>query len=347
MVNQSERLLNAFSELYFYKELTFSDLKYRPQGQTERELADILIKVKNYVLAIQLKARNTCDRTEDETNEEKWLEKKCRIAKSQIEETIKIIESGTPLMFNNNRGDTITIDNGLTVVPLVMFMNPTIKKYNRILLKHSEIGMDINCISYEDFCYVCKMLITPMEIIDYFIWRKEKYLNNYKTETLICIDEDGFSLSSMDGKEPLLGIFLHEKYGINSIIKNKTNLNTFRFILLNLKERLVAQSQDNASIELVDFFSALTRIEINALVERLNSAIEYSKDNKEKKIIGTLRTEEYCIFVMASKDNSEMLDYYLNIVLEKVNTPVLVGISVYWENKKEFRIDFIYKNILL
>lgn len=40
-MNNSERLLSAFSENYFYKELVFDDLCFTPKGDTEKELADL------------------------------------------------------------------------------------------------------------------------------------------------------------------------------------------------------------------------------------------------------------------------------------------------------------------
>ncbi len=94
MVNRSEEILNAFAENFFYKETVISNLKYAPVGEPERELADIVFLLGSYVLAIQLKERNSCDQTGDITEEEKWLAKKCKQAKSQAVKTVEAIKSG-------------------------------------------------------------------------------------------------------------------------------------------------------------------------------------------------------------------------------------------------------------
>lgn len=52
-----------------------------------------------------------------------------------------------------------------------------------------------NCISYADFCEVCKQLISPMEIIDYFCWRREKMKDNPQIDLMVYSGEDGISLS--------------------------------------------------------------------------------------------------------------------------------------------------------
>ena len=80
MVNDSERLLDAFSELYFYKELVQSNLHFTLEGSTEKEVADLLINVGDFIIAIQLKARNEKEQTFDEQQELKWLTSKCRKA---------------------------------------------------------------------------------------------------------------------------------------------------------------------------------------------------------------------------------------------------------------------------
>ena len=44
-MNDTEKLLSAFSQMYFYKELVQDDLCFTPKGDTERELADLLINL--------------------------------------------------------------------------------------------------------------------------------------------------------------------------------------------------------------------------------------------------------------------------------------------------------------
>ena len=57
-MTNSEKLLSYFSEDFFYKELVYADLKFVPEGETEIELADLIINLEDVILAIQLKERN-------------------------------------------------------------------------------------------------------------------------------------------------------------------------------------------------------------------------------------------------------------------------------------------------
>lgn len=82
MVNKSEKLLSAFSKLYFFNELVHDNLKFIPSGSTEEELADILLNLGDIIIAIQLKGREKED-ISNEYEEIKWLTKKCRMLKNK------------------------------------------------------------------------------------------------------------------------------------------------------------------------------------------------------------------------------------------------------------------------
>ena len=64
MVNESEKILSAFSQMYFYKELVLDDLKFVPENDTEKEVADVLLNIGDIIIAIQLKSRNDKDLTD-------------------------------------------------------------------------------------------------------------------------------------------------------------------------------------------------------------------------------------------------------------------------------------------
>ena len=68
-MNDSERILSAFSEVYFYKELVLNNLHFTPENSTEKEVADLVINGGDFIIAIQLKARNEQDQTSDSEKE--------------------------------------------------------------------------------------------------------------------------------------------------------------------------------------------------------------------------------------------------------------------------------------
>ena len=145
MVNDTEKILSAFSQIYFYKELVQDRLQFTLEGSTEKEVADLLLNLGDIIIAIQLKARNEDEKTDDFEHELKWLNHKCKEAKRQVKESLNFIKSGDLPAFNNERGQGITILADAEIIPIVVFMNDNIgNDYDHILRKHSEEGMDIN-----------------------------------------------------------------------------------------------------------------------------------------------------------------------------------------------------------
>lgn len=344
MVNNSEMILNAFSENFFFKENILSDLKYTPKGQTEVELADAVFVISKYIVAIQLKARNVCDQTDDVVTEEKWLRKKCKEAKRQVENTLKEIRSGKLPEFTNNRGTGIRLNKDSEIIPIVMFMNPTIKDYGLVLQKHSEDGYDINCISYEDFCEVCTKLISPREIIDYFKWRVCVFANNARAELFLFEDSTGMSLSRPMESEAAVGSFLHAKYGLGVKQQNSEYIEAFRYLLLNLKSRIVFETEQNADISIVRFFASLTRIEAETIVKRVERALESGRKG-QYDIVGSIRNVEdkTVVFIVSSGGKTVDIDKLEKLAMQKMEVDVTAAVIVYWVDNNYYRLDFLLK----
>lgn len=173
-MTNSEKLLSSFSQNFFFKELVYADLKFVPEGGTEIELADLIINLEDVILAIQLKERNEKDRLQDKNAEEKWLKKKCKKAKEQIKDTISYINN-EKVSFVNVRGKETKINPSAEVVPLVVFENISISEYEHLLRSYTADGLTVNCMSLDDFRFMCQELVSPIEIIEYIKWRKEFY----------------------------------------------------------------------------------------------------------------------------------------------------------------------------
>ena len=210
-MTNSEKLLSYFSEIYFYKELVYADLKFTPIGGTEIELADLIINLEDIILAIQLKERNEKDRTQDKNIEEKWLKKKCKKAKEQMKDTISYIGS-EKVFFVNARGKKTIINPSAEVIPLVVFENNSISEYEHLLRNHTNDGLTVNCMSIDDFKLMCKQLLSPIEIIEYLKWREAFYKKNGPINLLITETNKGFVLSRPQKNENLVHQHLYETY---------------------------------------------------------------------------------------------------------------------------------------
>lgn len=56
-MTKSEEICKKLRDLYFFKELVKSNLIYVTDKKEEKELADVLIRVDNYILIIQIKKK--------------------------------------------------------------------------------------------------------------------------------------------------------------------------------------------------------------------------------------------------------------------------------------------------
>ncbi|MBM6924223.1 hypothetical protein H9X81_11050 [Hydrogenoanaerobacterium saccharovorans] len=348
MVNDSERLLDAFSELYFYKELVQSNLHFTLEGSTEKEVADLLINVGDFIIAIQLKARNEKEQTFDEQQELKWLTSKCRKAKKQIKDSIQFIQSGQLPAFKNGRGKFVSLISNAEIVPLIVFMNETIgNDYPHILKKHSEEGMDVNCLSFRDFQNMCRALLTPMEIIYYLQWRLMFYQKYGNTGTSVFIDDNNnSSFANHTHGEALVYQFIAERYGTETNETMKQCVADFSFILHNLPDRVIVESEQDSSYPLILFFAHFERMEIKEYVDRVFNTIAAAKKGTYN-IIGSLRNEgQHYVVVFVSTHDGYFLDmeFLEEVVRKKCNFDILLQVYCYWENEEDFRIDYCFRD---
>ena len=54
MVNETEKILSAFAQMYFFKELVQNRLQFTEQGSTEKEVADLLLNLGDIIIAIHI-----------------------------------------------------------------------------------------------------------------------------------------------------------------------------------------------------------------------------------------------------------------------------------------------------
>ncbi|MBR1599223.1 MAG: hypothetical protein IJ661_10005 [Lachnospiraceae bacterium] len=344
MMTNSERLLSAFSEKIFYKELVYSNLKFTPPGKTEVELADLIINLEDIVIIVQLKERNESDRTESIRTEERWLHTNRKNAKKQIAETIKYIREGTTT-FVNSRGMKMGIRQDARIVPLVVFDNKSIEDYKHLLSYQIEADEEyVNCISLPDFQIMCKRLVSPMEIIQYIEWRERFYKENGEVNYLITDTKNGFFISKPRNNEALVTQYLYESYGEEKLSDVGDDVVLFNQYLYVLHEHTDFSSEENSSYPIVVFLAHLRLEEIRCFVERVRKGLETSK-NKDFSLVGTMRNtiRNYCI-VFTATEQGEMIPFekLIETIYETQSVTELLQVATSWVNSTEYRIDFMY-----
>ena len=255
------------------------------------------------------------------------------------------IRTGTLPAFENERGQYIYLNPDADVIPLIIFMNENIgDKYDHVLWRHSETGMDINCLSFQDFQTVCGELLTPIEIVEYLRWRLLFYQNNGNVYISIFMgDDDSIFLTKPTYGEALVYQFLAERYGIKNAKEKESYVVLFQWMLHKLPERVVDESIDNSSYPMILFFAHFDRTEIKVFCEHISRTIDSGK-RAEYTIVGSMRNilRKYVIFFVSTHDGKALPMDYLEEKAQnnEVDHDKLIQVFIYWINNEECRIDY-------
>jgi len=177
-----EENIAALNKNIFFREFSFSKNKFKPNPNEELELADHIIWIDKLLIAYQLKEREDGDQGSIES-EQNWFERKV-LGKGtkQIRDTLKFLTAHSNISITNERGHAFNVNGTLTdrVIKLVVYA-PGIKLPTecRKVKFHisSTVGL-IHILSLKDYVAVCRNLITPAEISEYFDYR-EKILSKW------------------------------------------------------------------------------------------------------------------------------------------------------------------------
>ncbi len=343
-MNKSEQLLSAFAEHYFYKEFVHDDLWFTPPGETKVELADLIINLGDYIIAIQLKSRESSKQTHDLKREEKWLAENCKLAKKQVKKTLERIEAGELPQFKNKRGDYAVFDKSAEVIPLVVFDNDYIQKYHHLLRKHKEGSISVNCMSFPDFREMCKVLCSPIEIVEYLKYRHDFFSESGDADVLIHLGKKNIVMVKPQHKESLVHQYLANQYDQKEMMEFNSYLKPFRFFLQCLPRHITEKSSENGDYRILQFLAHLDRKEIYAFMSRLNR----TKDDAQKGLAGILYSlrpisNEYAILFVAGRMYTS--DYLLKIVRKTADVKVLLQVGVIWVDDENFKIDFLFREI--
>lgn len=344
-MTESESLLSILSESYFFKETVFDNLLFTPEGETEKELADLVINLQDVIIAIQLKERNEKDQTFDADKEQTWLQKRCRQAKDQAKKTMQLIASGKLPVFQNKQGQSIVFETDAEVMPLVVFKNDYIDSYPHILRKHSESGMDINCMSYEDYKKMCQMLISPMEIFMYLKYRRDFYTRHGEVDLAIYDGEDGnITLTKPRQREVLVMQFLNEVYGITEAEKHIEALHYFRLFLHQLPKQTIGSSTKDGSFNLITFFAHLGRCEISAFLECLKDTRERAQNGETGMLHSMRRDSGELAIVFIAGDKMLPFEYIRDLIVAKSGNRIkrILEIMISWIDEEQFYMNFGY-----
>lgn len=161
----SEEITSLISQKYFLKQYIFDNLLVKENDLSEKELCDCLLEFSNAYICIQIKEKDSSSSLPPE----EWLAKKVfKNAKKQIRDTFSFIRNEANTIFS--KGKEFCVDRNKTIIPIIVFVNPDVKYYQRITTSR-YIDVPVNIFSYEDFKTMMETIVMPYDIINYVIYR--------------------------------------------------------------------------------------------------------------------------------------------------------------------------------
>lgn len=270
-MTKSEQITNIISEKFFLKQYIHSDVYVKKEAQ-ESEFCDCMIEFDEFYVVIQIKERNT----DAEGDSRKWFEKKVlKKAKKQIKDTFAYYEDNANTIFSKTKD--VKIDRKKKLLPLIIFLNTDIEKYERVVYSES-LRSDINIFSFHDFAIMLETIVIPYDILNYLSYRT--VFRNVAEGNLFIdtIDENATMLSIPKNEKDYADFFLARTY--------------YKCIIEQLIE------EDNICIynQIVSEINSVINYERSALVEGL-LCVDYVRADKIAKnwlkLLECARNEQY------------------------------------------------------
>jgi hypothetical protein len=156
----------------FFPEFTFAATAFPVPGQGERELADHIVLIGDVGMIFQMKEREPQPSdTSDEV--QRWFDKKVRKkAVTQLRDTRQMLRAFGGMTLPNQAGHLVPVDPpnidslvGIVVYRSAIPVSATLRVYDS-----TSAGL-VHFLSDAEYAEVCRVLSTPIEILDYLTFR--------------------------------------------------------------------------------------------------------------------------------------------------------------------------------
>lgn len=332
-MTKSEQVCEELGKLYFFKELIKSDLIYITETNEEKELSDIILRVGNNIISIQIKEKND----DSKSNTHKWLDNKVyKKAKNQTKETSKQILETINFKCNNNN-DILDDIKSCNIISLILFdIGDEIIEYNKICTSQSK-SLNIQIFNIRDFKLLCEKLIAPMEMIRY-IEEREDYINH---SFLIFEDEHKNIVIKNDNEDNMLQFYV-EKYGLEINNNNKEKLIKFNTYLSLFEKHCIN------NIEHYKFFikilSPFYVIKIYQFIDRIDLIIK--KGNKKEMYWNSYIIDNQLSLLFISlpqeKFHIDFISFISSVFMHKFKLNKVLTIINYSLDENLYELDFAF-----
>lgn len=184
LLNQSEQEITQINQNVFFKEFTFDKNDFVIDNRNKVELADNVLWLDDLLIIIQIKEKDSegCSSVED------WLKNKVfKKAKNQIKSTLRYLYEHKTISIANGHNDNhiLDIQKMVSIHSVVIYKIDDWKKESEIAKKYiTRDNCFIHFISFDDYIHICRYIITPVELGQYFVFREELLRRNTNIDKL-------------------------------------------------------------------------------------------------------------------------------------------------------------------
>lgn len=314
--NKTEDVIAGINSNVFFKEFTFTDNKFKDiDSKDQFELGDNVVWLDDLLLIFEIKDRNVNEKSVDISG---WYKNKIlKLAVKQIKKDQGYLNNSQEISIKNARGHVLDIKKALSCSckKYIIIYTPdgefTEERRNKRFHKSTKIGL-IHLFHSEDYCLICKYLITPAEINEYLDFRERFYsVDPSRSDSLSEQYVLGHFLETLDVKE------VCEHY-IENLQKIDTSSKEFNLssLIENFQDRIINNKGTTDYYSIVKEIAKLKRDEL----KDLKSMISYTRkecdsdDYCQPRRMYTKRTD--CAFVLIplpslkSKNWEDVLSYF-------------------------------------
>lgn len=178
MKTPSEYQISLINQNVFFREFTFSKNDFKALDTKQQlEFADNVVWLDDIFLIFQIKEKEI-----DSSDSRKWFQNKIlNKAVKQIKSTMSYLQEYSDIIIENEKGHKLNIAEAKLGYSkkIIIYRAKDFPKdlRQRKFYESSEIGL-IHLLHEEDYAWICKFLVTPCEIDEYFSFRERLFLHN-------------------------------------------------------------------------------------------------------------------------------------------------------------------------
>lgn len=201
-MTESERICNEIGAKFFCKDYVYENLKYHNAKNNKVELCDALFEYASIYVPLQIKerAKNKGNKTA-----ESWLnEIVYGEAFNQIKATVKAIQINN-IEVSDLYHQKVELCKDNLIFPMIVFDNPDITNYKRILI---DGEMKINVFKLDDYEAMMQAIIHPYDII-YYLQERANWIQDYSLPNLVIGEgEHSTILASIKSEQDFAVFFM-------------------------------------------------------------------------------------------------------------------------------------------